>query len=954
MLAVHRGSVVSTERLCEELWGNDQPADPAGVLQSHVSRLRRILRPDSEIMQRPPGYVLQIADDAIDAGRFEALCRLADAASDPKTVVELLDEALGCWRGVAFEEFSDLDWAQRESVRLDELRANAQENLFDARLELGAHAASIGELEALVVERPLRERLWSQLMIALYRSGRSAEALRRAAAFRSLLREELGLDPSPAFRELEARVLTDDPTLMQAIEVVHRPQPRRLPVERTALLGRDDAVCELVDHVRRARLVTLTGPGGVGKTRLAMRLAQELWDEYAGEVVLAELAPVHDPASTVAAIATAVDVQQRQQLSIEESIVEYLRGRRTLLLLDNCEHVREIVASLTEQLLSWCPDVTVVATSREVLGLPGELVYRVQPLGLPDPTSEAATASENAAVRLFVERAGAAQPGFALGADNIDDIVQIVRRLDGVPLAIELAAARMRAMSPSALAARLGDSFDLLAGAQTSMIERHRTLQDLVAWSHDLLAPAERRLFAQLSVFAGGFGLDAAEAVCATDLRDRATVSVLLANLVDKSMVQLVDASLPRYRVLETLREYGGERLDDVERAELRARHGCWYLEVAEDCSQMLSGPFEPAAVTVLERDFDNLRAAHRWTLEQPNAALALRLVAALREFAFRCMRAEVMSWAEAAAAHPDAPSHDRFPLVLAVVAEGKFGRGDVDGALAFGERAIAEAERLGVDTSGLAERALGNALFYKGDAERATEWGNRMVTSARHGSPARLAHALYMRSVAYCSVGAYAKGAQLAGEARAAAIASGSPTAQAQAFYALGIALEPTNPVEARAHLQRATDVASAAGNRWIQAFALTEVLWREARDGRPREALARYGDVIELWYRGGEWANQWLSLRHLFGILVQLRAYLAAATLHGALRSAGAAYALPFTDAEVINALEDELREHLGEATFDAAVRRGASLRDAEVIEFVRTQIDALSGIADDQAAT
>jgi hypothetical protein len=233
-------------------------------------------------------------------------------------------------------------------------------------------------------------------------------------------------------------------------------------------------------------------------------------------------------------------------------------------------------------------------------------------------------------------------------------------------------------------------------------------------------------------------------------------------------------------------------------------------------------------------------------------------------------------------------------------------------------------------------------------------ELADSMLASARKGSAARLAHALYMRSVAYSSIGQFGKGAQFAGEARAAAITSGSPTAHAEASYALGVALEPTNPAEARAHLQRAIDLASSEGNRWIQAFALTEVLWREARDGRACEALAGYRDVIELWYRGSDWANQWLSLRHLFGILVQLRAYLAAATLHGALVAAGARHALPVTDVAVVDALEDELRTNLGLDAFDAAARRGAALRDAEVIDFVRTQIDALSGAAGDHAAT
>jgi predicted ATPase/DNA-binding SARP family transcriptional activator len=949
LLASRRGSVVSTDRLCDELWGGNLPADPLGVLQSHLSRLRRALRPEAEIVARPPGYALQVPDDAIDAGRFEELCKRASSSASPKATVELLEGALACWRGSAFEEFAEYEWARLEAVRLDELRILAQEDLLDARLALGGHAAVIGELEALVTRHPLRERFWRQLIVALYRSGRSAEALRRAERLRMVLREELGLDPSPALRELEARVLNDDPTLIQPPVASRRSAMRQLPAEPTRLVGRAEELRLLVGRLRIDRLVTLTGPGGVGKTRLAMRLASELWDEFDGEVFVTELAPVRDPTSTVAAIATALDVQQRQHLSIEETLVEYLRARRALLVLDNCEHLRGTIASLSERLLSWCPGVTILATSREVLGLPGEQVWRVRPLAIPDEGSGPAAAAEAPATRLFVQCAIAARPGFALGPDNVNSIVEIVGRLDGLPLALELAAARIRAMGPAALAERLSQGFEFLAGAQTSMISRHRTVQDLVQWSYDLLGPDEQLFFARLCVFAGGFGLDAAEEVCVGGDVGKSKVSLLLANLVDKSMVQLVDEDVPRYRLLETLREYGRGCLNDTERYVVRARHAAWYLEVAERCARSLAGSDEAAAVQTLDRDFDNLRAAHRWSIEHPDIDTALRLVSGLREYSFRCMHAEIAGWADVAIALPDACAHERYPVAVGVAAYGRFVRGDLEGAIELAERALSAARQLGVDSSGLAERTLGNAWFYRGDNERGIEWTDRMIASAQKGSPARLAHALYMRSVAYTTVGDSARGAQFAADSGVAAADSGSPTAHAQALYAQGLARKSTSPREAASELQRAADIARDAGNRWIQAFALTEVLWLEARHGHPREALARFIDVIDLWYRGGDWANQWLSLRHVFGILVQLRADLGAATLHGALAAAGSAYALPFdaVDSQRINALADDLRNRLGAAAFASAVRRGSSFSDGEIIEFVRTQIRALAPV-------
>jgi predicted ATPase len=948
ILAAHRGSVVSTDRICDELWGDLQPADPAAVLQSHLSRLRKLLRPDAGIVARPPGYMLEVSFDTVDAGRFELLCERASGASDPRMAVELLECALGLWRGPAFDEFVDHEWAVPVAARLNELHTDASEQLFEARLQLGVDARIVGDLEKAVVEHPLRERFWCQLIIALYRCGRTAEALRRAESYRVLLREGTGLDPSPLFRELEARVLNEDPSLAHGIHESRRPSKQRRSGETTHLVGRDRELAELSSLVGSQRMVTLIGPGGVGKTKLAKRLANELWDEFDGAVFVIELAAVHDPASIVVALASATDVQQRQHLSVEETLIEYLRSRRALLVLDNCEHLRATIATLTERFLNSCPNMTFLATSREVIGLPGEQVWRVGPLEVPTEGSGTSVVAEVPAARLFVERAIAARSGFALGPDNVADVVRIVRRLDGLPLTIELAAARVRAMSVSALAERLENGFQLLSGAQPSVAFRHRTVDDLVAWSYDLLEPDEQVLFARLSTFTGAFGLDAVEGICGGRDLGVKKIPMLLANLVDKSMVQASDTGNPRYRLLETLQEYGRDRVGEVgERDELRVRHARWYLNLSERCAKGLAGPDESDAVALLDREFENLRTAYLWSIEYADVDVALRLVAALREYAFRCMHAEISGWADKARELPNASEHPRYPLVVAVGAYSRFVRGDLEGAIDLGQHAVEAADRLHVDSSGLAERALGNAWFYQGEATQGLHWMDRMVDSAESGSAARLAHAYYMKSVAYSSVGDTTNGTRWAEMAHDAAASSGSPTALAQALYAGGVALTASDLVEAADHLQRGADVARDAGNRWIQAFALTEVLWLEANQGRPREALQRYADVVDLWYRGGDWANQWLSLRHVFGILVQLRAELGAATLHGALTAAGAAYALPFgaVDAERISLLVDDLRNQLGGAAFASAVRRGASLSDGEIVDFVQRQISALS---------
>jgi predicted ATPase/DNA-binding SARP family transcriptional activator len=951
MLVAAHGDVVSTDRLCDELWADQRPSDPGAVLQGNISRLRRLLEPEAQIVARPTGYSLVAAETTVDAWRFEARCVAARTEADREVGCQQLQAALVEWGGAPYAEFTDRDWARPEVTRLDELRLMATEALLTMRMENGEDHAMVAELEGLVSEHPLRERPWLLLATALHRTGRSGDALRRVDAFRSILRDELGLDPPAAIRALEARILDSDPTLLGAPPPIPTRQQRPLPAELTALVGRASDVAGIVAGLSAHRLVTLVGPGGVGKTRLALRVAGDVWAARAGHVHLVELAPVHDPASAVASVATAVDVQQRQHLSTEDTLIEFFRGRRALLVLDNCEHLRTAVARLIDRLLAACADLTILVTSREVLGLPVEHVWRVQPLAVAAASAAAfGDIAAAPAVRLFVDRAAASNPGFVLGPDNAAAVADIVRRVDGLPLAIELAAARLRALSPTALAQRLQQRFDLLDHAQFTDTERHSTLSDLVGWSFNLLTVEEQTLFSRVAVFAGGFELDAVESICADDhgdetLFESASVARVLAALVDKSMVQVTDPALGRYRVLEPLREYG--RAHAADRVEVGHRHVRWYVELAERAGAALRGPEEAAAAGRLDRDFDNLRAAFSWMLEHGDADGSCRLLVALHEHSFRSMRAEVISWADDVIAMPGFESAPLSPTVLGVAAYGRFVRGDLDGSIRFADLALAAAGRLQTTTMGLAERAHGNAWFYKGDAEVAQRWIDRMLDRARSASDSRLAHALYMRSVAYTSVGDAQRGAELATEGLAVARRSGSPTAMAQASYALGLAFESTDETAAASLLSQAAAVAADAGNRWVQAFALTEVLWLEARRGAPLAALTGFADVIDLWFRGGDWANQWLSLRHVFGILCQVGDDRSAATLHGALTAVGAVYALPFvaSDAEQITKSVGTLRDNLGSAEFAAAVRRGAAMGDAEIIDFIRGRIAVLS---------
>lgn len=948
MLVQAHGAVVSTDRLGDELWGDDQPADPGAVLQGNVSRLRKVLAPEVQLLGRPPGYVLHADDDVVDAWLVETLCRTAQLAPDRPSAVAAYEHALTLFGGAPFAEFADRHWARAEVTRLGELRSVASEELLGHRLAQGEDRTVVPELEALVAADPLRERPWLLLSTALYRSGRAADALRRIATFRAIVRDEVGLDPPAAMRALEMRILESDPDLLAVAPARGGSGSRALPGELTSLVGRGAELADIVTRLADHRLVTLVGPGGVGKTRLAMRVAADVWDERRGEVYVIELAVVQDPSSTVASVATAVDVQQRQHLSVEESLVEFLRGRRAVLVLDNCEHLHASVARLVERLLGSCADLTVLVTSREVLGVAGEHVTRVEPLAVEAPGASPGRAADAPAVRLFVDRAAASNPGFQLGPGNVDAVVEIVRRVDGLPLAIELAAARLRALSPAALAERLDRRLDLLDHAQFSSDPRHRTMSELVGWSYKLLDEPEQTLFARLSVFAGAFGLDAAESICSDDDLIASSVAGLLAGLVDKSMVQPADTGNDRYRVLEPLREFGRAVDGDVDHAAVSVRHAHWYLDVAERAGAALAGVKEAASSARIKREFDNLRTAFWWDAEHGDVERCGRFVVALREYSFRSMHAEVVAWTDEVIALPGFEESPRAPLVLGIASYGRFVRGDLDGSILYAERSLAAADRLGVGSSGLAERALGNSLFYRGDATTAQYWIDRMLDDARDGSAARLTHGLYMRSVAFTSVGAAQRGVEMAEEALIAARRSGSPTALAQASYALGLALESSDEEAATLLLTQAAEQAADAGNRWVQAFALTEVLWLDARRGSPRPALAGFADVIDLWFRGGDWANQWLSLRRVFGILVQLGDLRGAATLHGALSAVGAAYALPFeaSDAEHIDDQIESLRQRLGAPDFAMAVRRGASMSDGEIIEFTQERIRVHAG--------
>ncbi|TDD24908.1 AfsR/SARP family transcriptional regulator [Nonomuraea diastatica] len=648
-LLVHEGHPVSVDRLVDDLWGEEAPANPAGALQVRVSQLRKALE-DAEpggknlIVSRAPGYLLRTddragdrtddrADDsAVDAVRFAGLLARAEAAGSARARARLLGDALALWRGPAYADFADEEYTRTAVLRLEEQRLSALEQHAEARLELGEHGLLVGELGDLVARHPLRERLRAVHMRALYRAGRQSEALAGYGELRERLADELGLDPGPELVALHQAILGQDPELS-----VPAARPvTNLPTPVGKLIGREQALAEVCALAGDERLVTLTGSGGVGKTRLALEAANRLMDDFADGAWVVALDQVsRGPASSLMteAVMAALDIREDAGGDPAGQLTAALRPRRMLLVLDNCEHVVEQVAELTGQLLRACPGLRVLATSREPLAVAGEVLWSVPPLDVP-AGADLATMACSDAVRLFVSRAAASARGFKLDAGNAQAIAQLCRRLDGIPLALELAATRVRALGVHGVVARLDDRFRLLASGQRGAPARQQTLTAVIDWSWDLLSDDERLVLRRLAVHADGCTMESAEAVCAESGLD---VLDLLARLVDRSLVVVADVPTGvRYRLLESVSEYCVARLSDA--AELDRTHLAHlrhYLELAERAEPELYGPGQRDWLLRLDAEAANMRAALDTAVAAREGDRAARLVNALAWYWF-------------------------------------------------------------------------------------------------------------------------------------------------------------------------------------------------------------------------------------------------------------------------------------------------------------------------------
>jgi len=839
LLLLNRNELVPSDRLLEEVWGGSNPESAASSLQVYVSQLRKVLGGSDLLQTRSGGYSLVVDDEQLDAARFERHLREGKrllASGEAEQAAGRLQEALALWRGAPLADLAYEDFAQREIARLEELRLTAREELLEAELALGRHADLVAELEKLVAEQPLRERLRGQLMIALYRSGRQADALAAYQDARHTLVDELGLEPSPELKELEAAILRQDPGL--AVEPPELRARRHLPAPTTALVGREKELAALEALLRREtpRLITLTGAGGTGKTRLAIQAASTLVDRFVDGVFFVGLAALGDAELVAPTVAGRLGVQESADRSLLEGLKEHLRDKRLLLVLDNFEHVDE-AAPLISELLAAASELKVVVTSRARLHLYGEHEYPVPPL------------TEEEAVELFATRALAVQAAFELDGRR-PRVAELCRSLDCLPLAIELAAARSADLSLDEMLEMLSSRLDLAARGPRDVPARQQTLRATIEWSYALLDEREQALFTRLAIFAGGCSLEAAQEVCDAQLAE-------LASLVEKSLV--VETGPPtgetRFGMLETIREFASQthRGDDV-----ASRHTAHFVALAERADRALDAGEDPLEwLDRLELEHDNLRAALDRAADAGDGELALRLAVMLGHFwEWRGHLREGLERVEYALERAGSA-----PIVLRARAQTRAGifahlLGDFGRARERYEQALALGRSSGDETvEARTLRSLGALAKDEGDHARAQAIQEEARTiSARSGDRMGVLSSLVNLADTALAQRDYARAETHAQEAVVLARELGHEVRELVALLNLGLAsLNRGHHEQARATLQNAVRLSLDLRYPDCLAVGLEGLAALDAGQGDPLRAARLMGAADALLETGG-----------------------------------------------------------------------------------------------------
>jgi len=683
-LALEPGHVIPNPTLVDWIWGERPPSDAANALQRLVSRLRKAL-PDGLVEGQTGGYRLTVEPDAVDAVRFERLVGQARTEENPRRRVRLLREALALWRGAAMQDVGLQESAAFDAAvtRLEGLRLTAMEDRFEAEIGLGHGAALVTELTDLVAAHPMRERLVAALMRALVAAGRDTEALLVYQRTREALADELGVDPAPGLSALHVSLLRGE--LGQREDSAGQTgRKTNLRAELTSFVGKDADVAAVRELIARHRLTTLIGPGGSGKTRLATETARTLLGDLTDGAWLVDLAAIGVDGDVAQAALAALGLRDAllggaPEAELTGRLIAAIREREVLLILDNCEHVIESAATFAHRVLGECQGLRILATSREPLGITGEALWLVEPLAVPEGDASPGEIESSPAVQLLRDRAGAVRQDLAvpyqLDGRTLSTMARVCRALDGMPLAIELAAARLRTMSVDQLASRLDDRFRLLTSGSRTALPRHKTLRAVVDWSWELLTDAERMVLRRLSVFSGGASLEAAERVCAASAVEHGAVEPeevleLLTSLAEKSLVLAEGDGGPRYRMTGTIKEYAAQRLAEAGESDLARRaHLAYVTELTETAEPHLRRAEQLDWLATLEAEHDNIGAAMRGAIAAGEAQAAMRLAAAAGWYWWLGgHRAEGIELVVAATKMPGQVSDDVRAMVYALV----------------------------------------------------------------------------------------------------------------------------------------------------------------------------------------------------------------------------------------------------------------------------------------------
>ncbi len=917
VLLLAEGRQVPASVLVDALWGAEPPKAASGTVRTYISRLRQALAVGGlkEVIESAgTGYLLPVQPNAVDLNLFmkwTGEARAARSAGDAAQAAVFLHDALGLWRGEALAGLPG-EYAESQRARLTELQMAAVEDRLALEIELGGHVAAVAELQPLVAVHPLRERLPELLMLALYRAGRQADALAVFGNTRNTLSEELGIDPGPALQDIHQRILQTDESLIGVASrdpwplpvsgpapdpglaappgepfaaAAGQPAPaapsragarraRVLPVSMTSLLGREqdiDEVAGLVEHAG-ARLVTLTGPGGVGKTRLAMALGQRLSDRFADGTVFVSLGAVTDPGQVLAAIGRATGADLSRASAPVDALAETFGDGAWLLIVDNLEQVIEGARDLGE-LLCRCPGLAIVATSRAVLGLRAEREYPVPPLRVPTEPGDAGTPCELAtcpAVALFVDRARAVRPGFTLTEGNAAAVAEICRRLEGLPLAIELAAARTRLLDPGTLLVRLSASFDALGKGAVDLPERQRTLRATAEWSVSLLEDAERDLLEAAAVFVDGWTLEAAAAVAG--LEEYRALELFEA-LSKHSLVDVGEFGT-RSRMLETVRAFMAERLAARPDADdIRRRHAEYYRSLAEQADRPLYSADSSGWLERLHAEAGNLAAAMRWHLDHDRRPLPHLFFRVLWLFwAWGEFKDQARAWlGQVIPADGPLDLRARAELTWAAAAISVFTSDDIT-ALAACERLeplIAATEDPFLHA--LSQLAMGWRLPNAGDLDGAArEVAGALEKLSRHGEPSFFTHvAAFTLASIETALGRYDDASHHLGQARDAAEKNGGHWFATGGRVRLAILdVRRGRLEEGRRLLAEALDLGQAIRSPTLVALCLAGYAQLAFAQGEPELAATLEGAAQGLRQRAG--MSAWAFVRPVEAQLV------------------------------------------------------------------------------------